>query len=205
MTFPSSGRWIISSPYVEQEHLLDLLELEIQHRIIAVALQKFRPVSEKYAFDDYASSFNIGEVVEEIRGLSAKFDVEIPSIYIIAFRSVLNPEKRNPVDLESLYDFDKRSHAEANQLGGLLKYWFGVPDGETGQNLATCWWRSAEDAKIGGTGNAHRESVSKTRQWYQLWHVEEYILELGAKSWKLRSRNSTPQHEKNKHGGKADQ
>jgi len=32
---------------------------------------------------------------------------------------------------------DERSHAEAMNSGGLLKYWFGIPDGGH-RNLATC-------------------------------------------------------------------
>jgi len=34
-------------------------------------------------------------------------------------------------------ELDEGSHAEATKSGGLLKYWFGMPD-EDGRNLATC-------------------------------------------------------------------
>lgn len=108
-------------------------------------------------------------------------------IYVIAFRLILKREiAQNPQNTQLLFDFDKRSHAEANALGGLLKYWYGKPDPETGQNLATCWWRNPQDAQKGGTGKMHQASVAKVRNWYELWRVEQYELELGANHWHCR-------------------
>ena len=55
------------------------------------------------------------------------------SFYIVVFRSRIPPTTSRL----QLGELDERAHAEAMQSGGLLKYWFGVPDGE-GRNLATC-------------------------------------------------------------------
>lgn len=49
------------------------------------------------------------------------------------FRSVLRPE----ADLTRLRVLDERSHEEAVDSGGLLKYWFGEGNAR-GENLATC-------------------------------------------------------------------
>lgn len=176
---------LVSSPYVEQDHLLQLSKLQPEFQATAHALQTLRATSPKYAVEDYISSFNINEIVEQIRAEASQKGYPIPhQIYVIAFRSVLKPDIRSdPEKINLLYEADRQSHAEANILGGLLKYWYGEPDQKTGHNLATCWWRSFEDAKKGGIGKAHRESVSRTRDWYSYWKVEQYILQISEGDW----------------------
>lgn len=67
--------------------------------------------------------------------------------YVIVFRSQIKPGTERPY----LGLLDEGAHVEAVEAGGLLKYWFGVPDAE-GRNLATCLWRHRDDAKKGGAG-----------------------------------------------------
>lgn len=52
---------------------------------------------------------------------------------IVVFRSQVPPTTSR----HALGELDQRSHAEAMKSGGLLKYWFGMPDAD-GRNLATC-------------------------------------------------------------------
>lgn len=171
---------LISSPYTEPPHLLDLDSLEPAYRASALVLQDFQATSQTYADDSYIDSFNIEEIAKKIQD-----QVGEATLYIVAFRSALRPEINTTANRAVLFDADRRSHAEANALGGLLKYWYGTP-AENGHNLATCWWRSAEDARLGGRGKAHRESVAHTMEWYLLWHVEQYNLEVTKDSWNLK-------------------
>lgn len=184
MTVDTVGT-IVSSPY--SDHLLQLSSLEPEYQISALALQNFHSVSPNYATDNYLDSFNIADVVALIRGSALRNRTKPPEeLYVIAFRSVLKPDVRgDPQKIKVLHDFDEKSHAEANESGGLLKYWYGVADPVSGHNLATCWWRSAEDARRGGTGKLHRESIAKTRDWYSLWKVEQYVLRIGEGDWQL--------------------
>lgn len=178
---------IVTSPYSEREHLLELSTLDPAFQAAALGLRTFDAVDEKYATGSYLQSFNVGEVVQQMAAHAAALDAELPrQLYVIAFRSVLKPEIRSNADnIAVLMDADKRSHAEANTLGGLLKYWYGTADAETGHNLATCWWRSVEDARRGGTGPAHQHSVRHTRSWYAYWLVEQYSLTLSGCGWTL--------------------
>lgn len=180
---------IVSSPYTSASHLLQLGDLEADFQATALALQKFDAISPNYAVDDYIDSFNIDEVVAHIRRGALRNRTKPPSqIYVIAFRSVLKPDVRNdPAKIKVLLEADRQSHAEANESGGLLKYWYGTADAKTGHNLATCWWRSMEDARRGGTGKAHRDSISRTRDWYCFWRVEQYVLRITANDWQLAS------------------
>lgn len=177
---------IVSSPYLEQDHLLQLSTIQPEFQATAYALQEFRATSPNYAVGNYLTSFNVDEIVKQIRTQVLERKTALPhQIYVVAFRSVLKPIIRaDPEKVNLLYEADKRSHAEANLLGGLLKYWYGKPDPITGHNLATCWWRSAEDAKKGGVGKSHRENVARTKDWYSYWKVEQYILEISHNDWK---------------------
>lgn len=67
---------------------------------------------------------------------------------------------------KELADIDLHTQVGANESGGLLKYWFGVPEDPHGRNLATCYWRNKRDARKGGEGRAHREGVKKVKGWY---------------------------------------
>lgn len=107
------------------------------------------------------------------------FDWEEQNFYVVVFRSQVPPT----TDRSHLGTLDERSHVEAMEGGGLLKYWFGTPDA-TGRNLATCKfrkeqyqvrdisltllgvWREQSDAKRGSSGEGHRAAVMATRKLY---------------------------------------
>lgn len=129
------GPLLVTSPYTSPEHLLDLRSLQTNQQLFARALTILRPVDEKYATRSYANAFNWPAVISYLRSLSenAYYTWSGQSFYVVVFRS------RVPLttDREKLGELDRRSHAEATKVGGLLKYWFGVPDAE-GRNLATC-------------------------------------------------------------------
>lgn len=178
---------LVSSPYADSANVLQLDSLDESYQVVAEALQQFQSVTEAYATEFYEDSFNLDNIVNAIRTLSAERGVPVvSSVYVIAFRSVLKPEIRtNARHMKTLLDFDRRSHAEANLLGGLLKYWYGTAHKTTGHNLATCWWRNAEDAVAGGQGPAHRQSVKQTASWYDFWKVEQYELQISSLLWRL--------------------
>lgn len=176
---------LVSSPYTSDKHLLDLSRLDPIHQEVAISLSNFGPVSQNYARDDYLASFNVAAIVSQVQ---KNTHIHQPvRLYVVAFRLKLKAEiAGDPEKTKILYDADRLSHAEASALGGLLKYWYGAPDHITGHNLATCWWRNAEDARAGGHGALHRASVAKVQSWYELWRVEQYELELGANYWNWR-------------------
>lgn len=169
---------IRTSPYFESGHLLELSSLPLNYQIISFSLQSLAPIAErKYAFVAYIDAFNISTIVKLVREYCHRLQYQFPEtkVYVIAFRSILHKEvQKSSEKRQFLADIDRQSHIEANQSGGLLKYWFGTPDDVHGQNLATCWWKSKSDAKAGGGGKAHREGMKKVKDWFETWKVEEY-------------------------------
>ncbi|KAJ4120000.1 hypothetical protein NW768_010283 [Fusarium equiseti] len=180
----ASNRYLIQSPYTEQEHLLDLDTLDNENTILARALGKFRAVREDYATAPYTESFNWPEVLEEVKRLALESEnrFQETSFYIVAFRSRI----KQTTEYADLGRLDKGAHAEAVASGGFLKYWFGEPDSELA-NLATCIWRSREDAKKGGTGPAHRKAAGATRSMYAFWKIDQHrlIIRDNVEDWEI--------------------
>lgn len=130
-----TGDFLVVSPYTSLSHLLDLRSLEISQQLLAKALTILEPVREDYATAPYIDSFNWASVFARLKSLIRQNDHTWRQqyYYVVIFRSQI-PPTTNRVELGEL---DQRSHAEATKSGGLLKYWFGMPDAN-GRNLATC-------------------------------------------------------------------
>ncbi|KAI5459812.1 hypothetical protein BGZ63DRAFT_258557 [Mariannaea sp. PMI_226] len=182
--FLINNHHLIQSPYTDEAHLLDLRTLDNENEILARALTRFRCLRPDYATAPYVESFNWPEVIAEVKRLSeagAKGFKET-SFYIVAFRSQIKSSSV-AADLGRL---DKAAHGEAVASGGFLKYWFGEPDADL-RNLATCVWRSRDDARNGGRGPAHREAAGATRSMYAFWKIDQHRLTIrdGAESWEI--------------------
>ncbi|KAI0834398.1 hypothetical protein F5Y06DRAFT_158936 [Hypoxylon sp. FL0890] len=176
--------FLIQSPYTEQEHLLDLRTLDAENALLARALARMRSLRPDYATSPYAETFNWDEVIEELARLVREHDHrwKETSFFIVAFRSQIPPT----TVYEDLGALDKVAHAEAVATGGFLKYWFGHPD-KDGRNLATCVWRSQEDAIKGGVGRGHRKAAAATRSLYSHWKIDRHrlIIRNEVQSWEI--------------------
>ncbi|KAJ2984879.1 hypothetical protein NUW58_g1511 [Xylaria curta] len=148
---------LVISPYTEREHLLDLRSLDTENAILAQALVHLKCLRPDYATAPYIDTFNWEEVMEQVKMLAQQKEHSWKgsSFFVVAFRSQIPPT----TVYEDLGTLDKAAHAEATASGGFLKYWFGSPD-KDGKNLATCVWRSQEDARKGGIGPAHRRAAA---------------------------------------------
>ncbi|KAL4879518.1 hypothetical protein BJY04DRAFT_93681 [Aspergillus karnatakaensis] len=184
-TTKSSTNLLISSPYTTPDHLLDLSTLPTQSRLLAQALTVLTPIRPDYATAPYTESFNWPTVFETLSTLSEAepHTWTTNSFYVVVFRSVLNED----VDLDRLSLLDERSHAEATESGGLLKYWFGVKNGRR-ENLATCVWRSRQDARAGGTGPWHAKARAAAKNIYEniTFTTLELVIEDNVKRWEIR-------------------
>ncbi|KAI1326507.1 hypothetical protein F5Y16DRAFT_400396 [Xylariaceae sp. FL0255] len=172
------------SPYTERAHLLDLRSVDVENAILAQALVHLKCLRPDYATAPYVETFNWDQVIGEVRRLAEQQDHvwKASSFFVVAFRSVIPPTTVY-ADLGAL---DKAAHAEATASGGFLKYWFGSPDKE-GRNMATCVWRSQEDAKKGGVGPAHRRAAGSAKSLYSYWKIDRHRLIIGDKveSWDI--------------------
>ena len=130
-----NSQWLVASPYLDQAHLLDLDTLEQQTRLFALALSHLKLATPNYAVVRYEDVFDFAALMFKLRSLAHQAGVEWKrqDFYVVEFRSKLKHE----YDGERLAYLDKESHKEAVASGGLLKYWFGVPNVDQ-QNLATC-------------------------------------------------------------------
>jgi hypothetical protein len=57
-SLPLLDNKLISSPYNDSDHLLDLDTLSLQDKILALALTTMKPILGDYATEDYELSFN---------------------------------------------------------------------------------------------------------------------------------------------------
>ncbi|PYH46209.1 uncharacterized protein BP01DRAFT_373211 [Aspergillus saccharolyticus JOP 1030-1] len=173
---PTSTHLIVS-PYNSPLHLLDLRTLDPSNQLLAQALTILQPTRPDYATAPYTESFNWTAVLGLLRELvHARHGTVWPaqSFYVVTFRSRL----RADADGERLYLLDAHSHQEAMASGGLLKYWFGSKDAER-RNLATCIWRSREDARLGGLGPWHKKARGAAREMYESIEFSTLRLRIG--------------------------
>ncbi|KAK5634490.1 hypothetical protein RRF57_010203 [Xylaria bambusicola] len=192
---------LIISPYTEREHLLDLKSLDMENAIVAQALMHLKCLRSDYATAPYIDTFNWAEVVEQVKLLAQQKEHswKASSFFVVAFRSQIPPT----TVYEDLGALDKAAHAEATASGGFLKYvvlwatdarhkltknryWFGSPD-KDGKNLATCVWRSQEDARKGGIGPAHRRAAAAARDLYSHWKIDRHrlIIHDNVENWEI--------------------
>lgn len=134
---PNSGpsSLLISSPYNNPGHYLDLRDLDTSNLIFSKALTALKPIRQDYATGPYTESLDFPTVLHLVRKFSKDegFQWKEASFYVVIFRSQLKENSDNDL----LYTLDYESHREACESGGLLKYWFGKPNAER-RNLATC-------------------------------------------------------------------
>jgi hypothetical protein len=176
---------LVVSPYTTRSHLLDLDSIPLTCVHLARALTVMRATRKDYATAGYTESFNWNKVIEHLKRLIEKDDAcqwQDQQFYIVVFRSQIPPSTDRP----HLGALDELSHAEAMESGGLLKYWFGIPD-HTGRNLATCVWRAIDDSKRGSAGKGHRQAAKEARALYTEWKIERLRLKIGpgAKTWEI--------------------
>ncbi|USW56788.1 hypothetical protein Slin15195_G101070 [Septoria linicola] len=175
---------LVSSPYANIENQLVLEDVETPYRLFAFALTALKPIRDDYATAPYLESFNWPEVFELLRELCKQVDFEWKELkfYTVIFRSVLLPG----IDRDRLGLLDQKSHEEACASGGLLKYWFGSCDGDL-RNLATCLWRSRDDARAGGGGPWHAQARAAARTMYKNinFFTHQFVVKDGATSWRL--------------------
>lgn len=129
------GSLLVVSPYTSLPHLLDLRPLKEPQRLLAKALTILQSTRPDYALAPYDQSFNWDAVTHRLKSLLelSTHQWQRQHFYIVVFRSQVPPT----TDRTHLGTLDQKSHIEATKSGGLLKYWFGLPD-ENGRNLATC-------------------------------------------------------------------
>ena len=123
-----SSRWIVSSPYLSKLHLLDLDTLDKQSRLFALTLTELQATPD-YALVDYQQAFDFDELLKALRRRvnCEGLQWQQQEFYVVEFRSKV----RSDIDSDLLYTLDEKSHEEATQSGGLLKYWYGTPDAES--------------------------------------------------------------------------
>ncbi|KAK5058937.1 hypothetical protein LTR84_011201 [Exophiala bonariae] len=178
----STYPWLIVSPYLEREHQLDLRTVDTPFRLLALALTRLEKATNDYATVKYEDAFKWSDLINHLKDLADRegYEWKRQIFYVVEFRSKLKSE----IDNELLFKLDKKSHEEATACGGLLKYWYGEPDQER-RNLATCLWRSKEDAINGGRGPWHKQARACIANMYESIDVTgvQLTVEDDVKSW----------------------
>lgn len=117
---PSWDRYLVVSPYDEQDHLLDLETLDVENQLLALSLTKLRCLRKDYATAPYIETFNWEEMVGSLQTLVREVghSWKETSFFVVAFRSRIPPT----TVYAELGTLDKAAHAEATASGGFLKY-----------------------------------------------------------------------------------
>ena len=113
------GSFLVTSPYTEREHCLDLRSVDTENALLARALVHMKSLRPDYATAPYTETFNWSEVMGELAGLLREtgHKWKETSFYIVAFRSQIPPS----TVYAELGELDKAAHAEAVASGGFLK------------------------------------------------------------------------------------
>ncbi|KIO30693.1 hypothetical protein M407DRAFT_68952 [Tulasnella calospora MUT 4182] len=127
------------------------------------ALHHFHP-RHGYAALPYGEAFNWNE-------LELPEDEE-REWYVVAFRS----RRKEGSDGSPLYEADRLAHEEAVMNGGLIMYWYGVPDPTTGLNLATCVWQSRMHAVAANSRPHHIKAMRLAAASYEVYTLERHVL-----------------------------
>lgn len=86
----------------------------------------------------------------------------------------------------NLYEADRRSHEEAVNSGGLMMYWYGTPNKQTGHNLATCVWTNRQDALRASSLPLHARAAAHSLKAYESFELHRYGLRKVRGETKLR-------------------
>ncbi|KAK7045585.1 hypothetical protein VNI00_007417 [Paramarasmius palmivorus] len=156
LTVPSEN-----PPLVTDTHLPDIDPASLS---LHKALHHFRPLNDQYASTPYADAFNWHE-------LTLPEDEE-RDWYCVVFRS----KRKAGSDGGSLYEADKKAHEEAVTNGGLIMYWYGIPNQETGMNLATCIWQSRKHATAANSRPHHVVAMRLAAESYEIYDLERHVL-----------------------------
>lgn len=116
---PGPDRYLVVSPYTEQQHLLDLDTLDTENQLLALALTQMRCLRDDYATAPYLDTFNWPDIIDTLRALAnqRQHAWRKTSFYIVAFRSRIPPT----TIYAELGTLDKAAHVEATSSGGFLK------------------------------------------------------------------------------------
>ncbi len=58
----------------------------------------------------------------------------------------------------------------------LIMYWYGIPDSETGVNLATCVWQSRADAIAANSRPNHIRAMRLAASSYETYDMQRWTL-----------------------------
>ncbi|KAK3116166.1 hypothetical protein LTR53_003775 [Teratosphaeriaceae sp. CCFEE 6253] len=183
-TLNINATYLITSPYTDLTNQLNLATLDPYTALFALALTFLAPSRPDYATASYASAFNWPTVFSALRDLCHRHSLpwQRHEFHAVIFRS----KRRRDFDPDLITQLDRESHREACESGGLLKYWFGSVDGEM-RNLATCLWRTREDAVAGGRGPWHCRARAAAREIYESieFQTHRLVVDAGAHEWRF--------------------
>ncbi|KAF8161068.1 hypothetical protein B0H34DRAFT_364878 [Crassisporium funariophilum] len=128
------------------------------------ALHHFKPSNSNYADTPYDNAFNWSELRLP--------ENEEREWYCVVFRS----RRKTGSDNMPLYAADKLAHEEAIRNGGLIMYWYGIPNQETGMNLATCIWQSRKHAMAANSRPLHIKAMRLAAESYEIYTLERHVL-----------------------------
>jgi hypothetical protein len=113
------SRYLVVSPYSEQEHLLDLESLDIENQLLALSLTTMKCLRDDYATAPYIETFNWADMMATLRALARQINHswKETSFFVVAFRSQIPPTTA----YSDLAVLDKAAHSEATASGGFLK------------------------------------------------------------------------------------
>ena len=188
--------------YKEDSQLVDLDTFHISDQLLILALEQMSERRSDYAQHeevDYKNAFNWDRVLTELGRLAREAKYSWPQsrqYHVIAYYSQLEPGMATSNESRfQLGSLDEAAFREALEIGGLMKYWFGEPDGQH-RNLATCEhearlilirlltpagiWRSREEANAVRDKQHHAKAKQQGFNMYRNILIQELELTVEA-------------------------
>ncbi|KAF5386238.1 hypothetical protein D9615_002524 [Tricholomella constricta] len=159
--YPSEPISLDHPPLVTETRLPDIDPASLS---LHKALHRFTPLDADYVNKPYAEAFNWSQLVLP--------EHEEREWYCVVFRS----KRKAGSDGGALYDADKLAHEEAIRNGGLILYWYGLPNQNTGMNLATCIWQSRQHAVAANWRPHHIKAMRLAANSYEVYSLERHVL-----------------------------
>ncbi|KAJ7045507.1 hypothetical protein C8F04DRAFT_1065046 [Mycena alexandri] len=160
-TFESTPIPAENPPLITQTRLPDIDPASLS---LHKALHHFKPNDADYANTPYEEAFNWDQLTLP--------EHEEREWYCVVFRS----KRKAGSNGDSLYEADKKAHEEAVHNGGLLMYWYGIPNQKTGMNLATCIWQSRKHAIAANSRPHHIQAMTLAVASYEVYDLERHVL-----------------------------
>lgn len=122
-------------------------------------MQNLEATRPDYRVQPVEDGFDWPEIICDLEKIHGNMTAK--ALYLVVFESEREPD----VDPQIIAMLDQAAHDEAKESSALLHYYADIPD-KDGIALSWCLWTDDGAARNAINGPAHREAMSRAREFY---------------------------------------